>query len=69
VSFVSGLNLSAWERADWRPGYPGSLPFEIVHALGVPSSEMAHWAVARAGWVFTLTPSSTREDRIGVGCT
>lgn len=53
ASFVSGLNLSAWERADWRPGYPGPLPFEIafVHALGVPASEMAHWTVARAGWV------------------
>lgn len=57
ASFVSGLNLSPWQRADWRPGYPGSLPYEVafVHTLGVPSREMAHWGVARSGWVAPVT--------------
>ena len=58
ASFVQGLHLSEWQRVDWRPEeLDGQLPNEIsfVHALGVPKSEMAHWGVARAGWVAPLT--------------
>jgi hypothetical protein len=58
ASFVGSLNLAEWQRADWRPQEcDGPLPQEIsfVHALGVPSFDMAHWAVARAGWAAPLT--------------
>jgi len=54
---VRGMNLSLWQRVDWRPEECDSpLPDEIsfVHALGVPSFDMAHWGVARAGWVAPL---------------
>lgn len=60
-SFVQGLNLAAWQRVDWRPdALNGPLPFEIsfLHALGVPSHDMAHWSVPRAGWVVPLAASS-----------
>ncbi len=58
ASFVRGLNLIQWQRVDWRPEQlheplPSAISF--VHALGVPTFEMAHWAVARAGWVAPLT--------------
>lgn len=67
ATFVRTLNLTAWQRFDWCPeGLEGPLPEEIsfVHALGVPSREMAHWAVARAGWAVPLTISAiqTRVD-------
>lgn len=57
ASFVSGLNLKAWERVDWHPGHEPSLLDEIsfVHTLGIPTKEMAHWTVARAGWVAPVT--------------
>jgi hypothetical protein len=58
ASFVRSLNLAEWQRADWYPEEcDGPLPHEIsfVHALGVPSFDMAHWAVARAGWAAPLT--------------
>lgn len=58
ATFVRNLNLIEWERIDWRPeDLEASLPEEIsfVHALGVPSREMAHWAVARAGWAAPVT--------------
>jgi hypothetical protein len=59
AAFVRSLDLGEWQRADWRPEESnGPLPDEIsfVHALGIPSFEMAHWAVARAGWAAPLTP-------------
>jgi len=57
--FVRGLNLATWQRVDWRPSFPRStLPDEVsfVHVLGVPSFDMVHWGVARAGWVAPLKP-------------
>ena len=53
ASFVRSLNLSEWEYFDWRPEdseAPLADEISFVHALGVPSFDMAHWAVARAGW-------------------
>ena len=64
--YVLTLNLSLWQRINWRPeklGDPLLNEFSFVHALGVPSFDMAHWAVARAGWVASLTPASL-QDRI-----
>ena len=58
--FVLELNLAPSEYKDWHPesieGQQARLPDEIafVHALGVPSFDMAHWSVARAGWVAPL---------------
>jgi hypothetical protein len=55
--FIQRLGLSEWQRVDWRPErLDGPLPHEIsfVHALGVPSFQMAHWSVARAGWVASV---------------
>lgn len=60
-SFVQDLNLAVWQRVDWRPeALNGPLPLEIsfLHALGVPSQDMAHWSVARAGWVAPLTENN-----------
>lgn len=54
ASFVKSLNLAEWERTVWRPeGLNDPLPAEIsyLQALRVPSQEMAHWVIARAGWV------------------
>lgn len=56
--FVQKLNLSEWQRVDWRSeDMDESLPDDIafVHALGVPSFDLAHWTVARAGWVAPLS--------------
>lgn len=60
-TFVQDLNLTVWQRMDWRPKtLNGPLPLEIssLHVLGVPSHDMAHWSVAGAGWVAPLTESS-----------
>lgn len=67
ASFVQSLNLSLWQRADWSPEECDEpLPQEIsfVHALGVPSFDMAHWGVARSGWVAQLSvmPLQSRVD-------
>jgi hypothetical protein len=61
ATFVGKLNLSEWQRVDWHPRdgvelLPDQISF--VHALGVPSSRMAHWGVARAGWVAPLMVES-----------
>lgn len=58
AKFACGLQLSPWQRFDYRPEeIDGPLPDHIafIHALGVPSAEMAHWTVARAGWAAPLT--------------
>lgn len=67
ASFIQKLNLAEGQHVDWRPEeLDGPLPYEVsfVHALGVPSFEMAHWGVARAGWVAPLevTPLQARID-------
>ena len=59
--FVHDLNLADGQSADCGPEeLDGQLPDEVafVHALGVPSVELAHWGVARAGWVAPLTAAS-----------
>lgn len=64
ASLVQSLNLTEWQRVDWRPEeFDGPLPQEIafVHALGVPSFDMAHWAVARAGWAVPLTADAIQS--------
>lgn len=64
ASFVRGLQLGPWQRSDYRPEEIDSpLPDHIafIHALGVPSPEMAHWAVARAGWAASLTGRALQE--------
>jgi hypothetical protein len=58
ASFIQELKLVEWQRVDWRPEeIDGPLPQEIafVHALGVPSLELSHWTVVRAGWAAPLT--------------
>ena len=58
ASYIRGQNLTVWQRFDRRPDdIAGPLPYQIsfIHALGVPSIEMAHWSVSRAGWVASLT--------------
>lgn len=67
ATFVQRLNLSEWQRIDWSPEeLDGPLPYEVsfIHALGVPTFDMAHWSVARAGWVAPLsaTPLQARVD-------
>lgn len=62
--YVFGLSLSLWERVDCRPEQLGGpFPHEVsfIHALGVPSFDMAHWSVARAGWVASLTHVPLQE--------
>lgn len=62
--YVLGLNLCLWQRVDWRPEEEdGPLPDEIsfVHALGIPNFDMAHWGVARAGWVAPLIAAPLQE--------
>lgn len=66
-NLVREMNLVPWQRINWRPYEPhAALPSEIafVYALGVPDSKMAHWNVARAGWVapLTLGPLQQRID-------
>lgn len=58
AAFIRNLDLRERQRVDWRPEEGDApLPEEIsfVHALGVQSFDMAHWAVARAGWAAPLT--------------
>ncbi len=67
ASFVRGLNLIEGQCVDWHPEELNDpLPYEVsfVHTLGVPSFEMAHWGIARAGWVASLavTPIQARID-------
>jgi hypothetical protein len=67
AGFVIKLALEPWQRVDWRPDFVSkSLPDEVsfLHALGTPSQEMAHWSVARAGWVAPLKaePLQARVD-------
>jgi hypothetical protein len=59
--FVRELNLSDGQLVNWSPQeLVGPLPHQIsfVHALGVPTFTMAHWRVARAGWVAPLVADS-----------
>ena len=58
ATFVHNLGLTCWQRVDMHPEdfeysqFPEQISF--LHALGVPNYGMAHWAVARAGWVAPL---------------
>lgn len=66
-SFVLDLGLTLWQRVDWRPDTLTSLlppQISFIHALGVPSHDMGHWSVARAGWASPLTDNKLNE-RIG----
>ncbi|HEU0046661.1 MAG TPA: hypothetical protein VFQ43_03520 [Nitrososphaera sp.] len=58
--FVQSLNLAIGQQFDWRPEkkeHEGPIPDAIssVHALGVPTYEMAHWRIARVGWASPVT--------------
>jgi hypothetical protein len=57
AALVGDMNLVEWKRLNWRPGAGGLLSgvISFVHALGVPTRDMAHWSVARAGWVAPVT--------------
>jgi len=59
-SFVRNLDLDAWQTVDISTDKfeKSPLPEEVafIHALGVPSYDMALWVAPRAGWVATLTP-------------
>lgn len=60
ASFIVERKLGVWDRISWRPeDGDNTLPDEIafIHALGVPSHDMAHWAAPRAGWAAPLTDS------------
>lgn len=65
VRFVQKLNLACWQRVDVHPYEldESYLPDELsfIHALGVPQYELAHWAVADAGWAAPLTVSSLQS--------
>lgn len=64
ATFVQRLNLVVGQSLNWHSEeLKCSLPHEIsfIHALGVPSYDMAHWSVARAGWVATLEASSLQS--------
>ncbi len=64
---VQNLCLNTWQRSDWRSDteenddHPLSEVVDVIHALGVPDYSMAHWTVARAGWVATLTSERLQE--------
>lgn len=66
-NFLLQLNLEVSERRVWCPDdmdeQLSELPEEIsfVQALGVPSYDMAHWAVARAGWVAPLNVAPLQQ--------
>lgn len=63
---VLGFSLTPWQRSDYRPDEVSAPLLDyiaFIHTLGVPSRDMAHWAVARAGWAAPLTEQVLR-DRI-----
>ncbi len=63
ASFIQSLNLAPGQSFDWRrEENDGPVPREIsfIHALGVPNHRLAHWAVARAGWVVPLDENALR---------
>ena len=64
--YISG-SLQPWMRAlGQRSGvrHEQWLKIQVVHALGIPSFDLAQWAVARAGWVapFTIDVLPVRVD-------
>ena len=67
ANHVQSLDLNTWQKADWRSDaeenddHPLSDVVDVIHALGVPDHSMAHWTVARAGWVATLTAERLQE--------
>lgn len=61
---VRSFQLAPWQRSDYRPEEatdPLLNYVAFVHTLGVPSKEMAHWVVARAGWAAPLTEQVLRS--------
>lgn len=64
ASCVRNLRLAPWQRVDLRSheikvSLLGDI--SLIHALGVPRAEMAHWSVARAGWATPLTESALQN--------
>jgi len=65
--FVLTLNIAVSEHIDWRPedcqNQQIQLPEQIafIHALGIPSFDMAHWGVARVGWVASLEEAPLQQ--------
>lgn len=64
-AFVRRLSLDDERPFVWRPrdGDGPPAPVSYLHALRVPTVEMAHWTVARAGWVAALT-SDALQSRV-----
>lgn len=64
ATFVLDLALVAGKRSDWRWGLGDRILDEhigFLHTLGVPDRKMAHWSVARAGWVAPVTADVLQE--------
>lgn len=66
--YILSLKLAPSQVINFKSEDDNSpLPDEIsfVHACGVPSLDMSHWCVARAGWVANLAASKL-QDRIDI---
>jgi hypothetical protein len=66
--YIFGLQLTPSQVVNFKSEDENSpLPDEIsfVHACGVPSFDMGHWGVARAGWVASLATTEL-QNRIDI---
>ena len=64
ASFVKDLKLADGQSVSWKPEEAVSpLPDEIsyVQVRRVPEASMAHWGMAGAGWVASLSASILQE--------
>lgn len=62
--YVLKLNLSPWQVVESGSEYlDGLFPYEVsyVRVLGIPDQNLAHWGVARAGWVSSLDSKLVQE--------
>jgi hypothetical protein len=69
-TFIQNLNLASDQNFDWhreklawrRDENDGPVPREVssIYARGVPNHRLAHWKVARVGWVPPLDESRLR---------
>jgi len=63
ASLIRSVQIPEMQRRVWRPRDLEDLPAGIsyVQALRVPAWSMAHWNVARAGWVGKLGLDAIQE--------